>query len=109
MKIFVGPDWKCHATNPDGIFREVETDFFAGKCPAFIEGHYFVPTGEERTGNDGTKYHGEQITPWRALDELEAEQREYERQLLAEYEAALANSIPVSDLNAAYWEGVNSI
>jgi hypothetical protein len=48
------------------------------------------------------------ISPWKDYAELDAAQREYERQLLAEYEAALAESVPLSELEAAYQKGVNS-
>lgn len=98
MKIYVDSEFKCHSTNPDGVHREVETDFFKdGTCPAFIEGFCY---------DDSKGYTA--IYPWRNFNELDAEQREYERQLLAEYEAALAASITVSELDAAYQEGVNS-
>jgi hypothetical protein len=79
----------------------VETDFFDGKCDAFVEGHCY----------DTSKGYV-QIYPWKSNVELDAAQREYERQMLAEYEAELAemreNSIPIADLEAAYQEGVNS-
>lgn len=98
MKIYVTSDYHCHTANPDGSYKEVETSFFDGKCTTFIEGHCY----DDRKGYV-------QIYPWKPYDELDAAQREHERQLLAEYEAALADSIPVSDLTAAYQKGVNSV
>jgi len=95
--IYIDSEFKCHTSNPDGIFREVETDHFNGKCDTFIEGHCY---------DDSKGY--VQIYPWKDYDELDAEQREYERQLLEEYEAALENSVPISELEAAYQKGVNS-
>ena len=104
MKICIDSDFKCHVIN-DGTMREVETDAFDGKCDTFIEGYRFVPSGETWTRSDGVVFHGEMISPWKDYAELDAAQREYERQMLAEYQE---NSIPISELEAAYQEGVNS-
>lgn len=105
--IYVDSEFKCHVTD-DGTMTVVETDFFDGKCDAFIEGYRFVPNGAVWTRSDGVEFHGEMISPWKDYAELDAAQREYEKQLLAEYEAALAESVPLSELEAAYQEGVNS-
>lgn len=102
--IYIDYDFKCHITN-DGTMREVETDAFDGKCDTFIEGYRFVPSGETWTRSDGVVFHGEMIAPWKDSDELETIQREYERQLLKELQE---NSVPISELEAAYQEGVNS-
>lgn len=102
--IYLDSDFKCHVTN-DGTMREVETDAFDGKCDAFIEGYRFVPDGESWTRSDGVVFTGEMIAPWKDYAELDAIQREYERQLLKELQE---NSIPISDLEAAYQKGVNS-
>ena len=109
MKIYTDSEFKCHTTNPEGTLREVETDAFDGKCHTFIEGYRFIPTGETWTRSDGVEFTGEMIAPWKDYNELDIAQRKYERQLLAEYESALADSIPVSDLTAAYQKGVNSV
>ena len=90
MKIYIDSEYLCHTTNPDGIFREVKTNFFNGKCQTFIEGYRFVPSGESWTRSDGVVFRGEMIAPWKPYVELDSAQREYERQLLAEYESALA-------------------
>lgn len=90
MKIHIDSEFKCHTTNPDGTFREVETDFFNDKCEAFIMGYRFVPGGESWTRSDGQVFTGEMIAPWKPYDELDAAQREYEREQLAEYESALS-------------------
>ena len=80
MKIYVDPvDFKCHTTNPDGTFQEVEHEFFNNKCPTFIEGFCY---------DDSKGY--VQIYSWKPYAELDNAQREYEKQLLAEYESALA-------------------
>lgn len=79
MKIYIDTEFHCHTTNPDGAFQEVETDVFDGKCQTFIEGYCYEPK------KDGiSKY------PWKIYSELDSAQREYERQMLADYESALA-------------------
>lgn len=94
--IYIDSDYKCHVAD-DGTMTAVETDFFDGKCDTFVEG-FCCDTSKEYTP----------IYPWKPMKELDAAQREYEKQLLAEYETALENSIPIADLEAAYVEGVNS-
>ena len=89
-KVYIDTNFHCHTTNPDGTFREVETDFFDGKCTEFVEGHMLKPSGEIWIRKDGFVFDGgEMITPWKPSNELESAQREYERQKLAEYEEAL--------------------
>lgn len=90
MKIYIDSECRCHTTNPDGTFREVETDFFDGKCDTFIEGYRYVPSGQSWEREDGTVFNGEMITPWKDYNELDAAQREYEREKLSDAENALA-------------------
>lgn len=87
--IYIDSDFKCHVAN-DGTMTAVETDFFDGKCDAFIEGYRFVPNGETWTRSDGEVFNGEMIAPWKSYDELDAAQREYEKERLADMENALA-------------------
>ena len=94
--IYIDSDYRCHPVN-DGTMTAVETDFFNGKCDTFIEGYCY----DTRNGYV-------QIYPVKPFGELDAAQREYERKLLEEYEAALAESVPLSALEEAYREGVNS-
>ena len=89
MTIYIDSDFKCHVSD-DGTMTAVETDFFDGKCAAYIEGYRFVPSGAEWTRSDGVVFRGEMIAPWKPWGELDAAQREYERQQLAAYEAALS-------------------
>ena len=86
--IYIDSDFKCRAGD-DGTMRAVETDFFEGKCDAFIEGYRFVPSGESWIRADGAVFQGEMIAPWRPYDELDALQRDHEKRLLAEYEALI--------------------
>jgi hypothetical protein len=87
--IYLDTEFKCHINN-DGTMTAVETDFFDGKCDAFIKGYRFVPSGESWTRSDGVVFRGKMISPWKPYDELDNAQRVYERQLLADYESALA-------------------
>ena len=70
--------YHCHRID-DGTMTAVETDFFIGKCDTLVDGYCY----------DTSKGYV-QIYPWKPLDELDAAQREYERQQIAEYEKALA-------------------
>lgn len=88
MKIYLDLEFKCHVSN-DGTMTAVETDFFDGKCPEFIEGYRVVPAGESWTREDGEVFEGEMIAPWKDYAELDAAQREYERELMADAIAAL--------------------
>ena len=89
MTIYIDNDYKCHVAD-DGTMTAVETDAFDGKCDAYIEGYRFVPSGETWTRDDGVLFSGEMIAPWKPWSELDAAQREYERQQLAQYESALS-------------------
>lgn len=87
--LFYDGDFKCHTVN-DGTMTSVETDFFDGKCDTFIEGYRFVPSGESWTRSDGVVFSGEMIAPWKPYEELDAAQREYEREKLIEYGSTIA-------------------
>lgn len=96
MTIYIDTDYKCHTTTADGL-TAVETNYFDGKCTAYIEGYRFVPSGSTWVRSDGEIFQGEMIVPWKPWDELDAAQREYEREQYAavtaqnaEYEAALS-------------------
>ena len=95
MNIFIDKEYKCHTTNPDGVFREIETDFFNGKCQTFIEGYRYVPTGESWTRSDGVVFTGEMIAPWKPYNKLDSAQRAYEQALIADMQNAL-NTLGVS-------------
>ena len=86
--VFLDEGYKCHAAD-DGMMRPVETDFFDGKCDAYIEGFRLVPEGDAWIREDGTVFKGLMISPCRPFAELDALQREHERQMLAEYAEAL--------------------
>lgn len=87
--VYLDSEFKCHVTN-DGAVTPFETDFFDGRCGEFIEGHYAIPEGESLTLPDGRTFSGKMITPWKDSGELEAAQRRYEKERLADAENALA-------------------
>ena len=79
MTIYIDNDYLCHAEPGEGL-EAVQTDFFDGKAPGYIEGYRFIPAGHSWTGEDGTVYRGEAafpVTDWEALDKI---QRVYERE-----------------------------
>lgn len=88
MTVYLDVEWKCHISGDDTMIS-VETAAFDGKCDAYIEGYRFVPSGKTWVREDGVEFAGEMIAPWKPWDDLEEAQREYERQLILEYEAAL--------------------
>lgn len=96
MKIYIDTEFCCHTTNPNGAFREVILSeaalaFFSNKCNALIEGYRLKPEGETWVREDGAVFSGgEMIAPWKDYAELDAVQRKYEREKLADAEKALA-------------------
>lgn len=88
MTIYIDNDCKCHVSNPDGIFTEVEApEQFNGKCTAYIEGFRVRPDGYTYTREDGVVFgpNGSSVSPWKDYAELEKAQFEYEiEQLKAE-------------------------
>ena len=90
MTIYIDNDFKCHTSDPEGTYTAVETSAFDGKCAPYIEGYRFVPAGAMWTRKDGVVFTGEMIVPWKDWRELDATQREYEREQLAAYEQALS-------------------
>lgn len=79
MTIYIDSDFKCHSATADGL-TEVETAFFDGKAPEVVEGYRYVPAGSVWVRDDGAEFLGEMVSPWKPWDELDAVQREYERE-----------------------------
>lgn len=86
MKIYIDSEFKCHVAPGDGL-TAVETDFFDGKAPGFIEGYRFVPEGQSWTREDGTVFAGEMVSPWKDWEELDKIQRVYEREMVQSLES----------------------
>ena len=90
MIIYIDSEYKCHVTDLDGEYRAIETEFFNGKCAAFIEGYRFIPEGETWVNSDGKIITGKKIFPWKPYDELDAAQFDYEMEQIAKYSDALS-------------------
>lgn len=88
MKIYIDNEYKCHASDGDGL-RAFECGFFDGKCEAFIDGYRFVPQGESWTREDGEVFMGEMAAPWKPYAELEEAQKAYENEELLDMKNAL--------------------
>lgn len=88
MVIYIDNQYHCHVSN-DGTMRQVETNLFDGRCTEYVEGYVYVPPGETWTRDDGETFTGELLVPFKPWSELDAAQREYERELLREYEKAV--------------------
>lgn len=95
QKIYLDSNFKCHTSSTEGL-TQIETNAFDGKCNVYIQGYRFIPAGQTWTRADGVIFSGEMIAPWKPWDELDAAQREYEREQYktvstqnAEYEEAL--------------------
>ena len=106
MTIYIDSDFKCYTETADGL-TAVETDYFDGKCAAYIEGYRLVPAGASWTRPDGVVFRGEMVCPWKPWRELDAAQRAYEQEQLeslsaqnAEYEAALSEIEAALGVNA---------
>lgn len=80
MIVYIDNEYKCHVTN-DGTLTAIETPFFDGKCPAYVEGYRFVPAGEVWTHSDGMEFKGAMISPWKDYNVLKAYQEQYEAML----------------------------
>lgn len=79
MTIYIDSDYKCYANSADGL-TAIETDFFDNKCPAYIEGFRYIPSGSTWIRSDGMTFQGEMIAPWKSWTDLDAAQKEYERE-----------------------------
>lgn len=86
MKIYVdiNNDFKCYTSNT-GTMREIDLEFFDGKCKAFIEGFRCIPA----TDASGNEIHT--VFAWREFSLLEEFQRQYEELIAqqADMKAAL--------------------
>jgi hypothetical protein len=80
MVIYIDSDFKCYTEKSAGL-AAIETDFFGGKCKAYIEGYRFVPYGETWTREDGVVFKGEMIAPFIDSRLLAAYQSGYEESL----------------------------
>lgn len=88
MTVYIDAEYKVYPEAADGR-TEAETEFFDGMCPELMMAYRYVPAGASWIREDGFAFAGPMIAPWRDIRQYDGEQREYERQQIAQYEAAL--------------------
>ena len=76
--IYLNEKFECSAYEKADTRMSVETDFFDGKCDAFIEGYRFIPAGYTWTRKDGEVFVGEMIAPFKEMAYLDAVQTAFE-------------------------------
>lgn len=95
MKIYIDSECRCHTASADGL-TAVETEFFDGMCPEYIEGYRYIPEGQSWTRSDGVVFTGEMVSPWKPWEALDAAQMAYERErydnLIAELSEVYENA-----------------
>lgn len=91
--IYIDSEFKCYPAAAEGR-TQIETSAFDGKRDAYIEGYRFIPAGQTWTRADGVVFTGEMIAPWKPWAELDAAQREFERE---QYAALLSKLTEVYD------------
>lgn len=107
--IYIDSEFRCHLTD-DGTMTAIETDSFDRKCDAYIEGYRLVPSGSTWEREDGVTFTGEMVAPWKPWQELDAAQREYEREQYATLTAENATlTAQLAALDEEYEKGVNSL
>lgn len=99
MTIYIDNDYKCHISDAEGR-REVETDFFDGKCEEWIESFRLVPAGETWVREDGVTFTNV-VSPWKDLGSAYAAQAAYVAGKLAAAEADIAE-LDMALLDAEY-------
>lgn len=91
MTIYIDSDYKCYVSAAEGR-RAIETNEFDGKCPEWVEGYRYVPSGERWVKPNGEFFRGEMIAPWKDYDYLQSAQEAYEQgqdEILTTVESAL--------------------
>lgn len=100
--IYLDTDFRCHVAN-DGTMTTVETDFFDGKCDAYVEGYRYIPYGFTWNSPDGAVFTGEMVAPWKSLSELDIFQRAYEQK---RYQEIVAENAELLEAMAAMVDDV---
>ena len=77
--IYLNENFECSVTQKIDTVQTIETDFFDGKCNAFIEGYRFIPEGQQWKRGDGVLFTGEMIAPFKDYTYLEMVQSLYEQ------------------------------
>ena len=77
--IYLNKEFQCSVTEREDTVQSIETDYFDGKCNAWIEGYRFVPLGQTWTRADGVQFSGEMAAPFKDYTYLEMVQSLYEQ------------------------------
>ena len=80
--IFLDSEFRCHLQG-GGTMQAVQTDYFDGKCRAFVEGYRLVPVGQQWTREDGMVFRGEMTAPAEDYRALSKAQAQYEADMAA--------------------------
>ena len=92
MVVYIDADYRVHTESGDG--REtVETTVFDGMPEPVIDCHRYVPGGRQWVRPDGVMIYGEFVQMCVSKQELDAAQRAFERQQLADMAAELADAL----------------
>ena len=89
MTIYIDSEYKCY-TSPGDNLTAIDTNFFDGKCKAYIEGYRFVPSGEAWIREDGQVFSGGMVAPWRPYEILAEFQAIYEEEQAKQADMAAA-------------------
>lgn len=100
--IYIDAEFRCHTSNAEGL-TPIDTIVFDGKCQGYIEGYRLIPSGVTWVREDGAVFTGEMIAPFKPWAELDAAQREYERE---QYQELTAQNTELLDAMAAMVEDV---
>lgn len=105
--IYLDSEFMCHVTDT-GSLQAIETEVFDGKSDKYIEGYRFVPEDQTWTRDDGVQFTGPMVSPYKDYNILAAYQEQYQEDGEIVEQAQILRS-QISEMDAAYREGVNSI
>lgn len=77
--IYLNSDFQCSVAEKEDTVQHIETDYFDGKCNAWIEGYRFVPQGQTWTRADGVEFGGQMAAPFKDYSYLEMVQSVYDQ------------------------------
>lgn len=100
-KIYLNEKFECSAYEKADTVMSVETDFFDGKCDAYIEGYRFIPAGHSWTRKDGVVFEGEMMAPFKEMAYLDAVQTAFEElsgKIAATEEAVTNTELAIAEL-----------
>ena len=88
--VYLDENFCCHLeNNEDGSYLKHETDKLDHLAPEVIEFYRLIPEDYSWTNLDGVTFHGEMVAPWVINSQIDAIQRAYEGEKLADAENAL--------------------